>query len=129
MCRQHTGDIRRALLQTPAKDARWGPLANAEQLLIAYNKSRQHDTLQSLRSILHERGFWLGGYIPDDTVLGIGDGAAAEAVRQLDGVIWVVSCLVLWLLCWLPHSLHGYDSRWAPPGLRSLQCTASAYSE
>ena len=44
-----------------------------------------------MRSVLHDRGFWLGSYIPDHTVLGTGDGAAAEAVRQLDGVIWVVS--------------------------------------
>ena len=46
MCRQHKGDIRRALLQTPAKDAGWGPLASADQLLIAYDKSRQQETLQ-----------------------------------------------------------------------------------
>ena len=114
VCRQHKRDIRRALLQTPAKDARWGPLASAEQLLIAYNKSRQQETLQSVRVVLQDRGFWLGSYIPDDTVLGIGDGAAAEAVRQLDGVIWVVSFPLSGLLRWLSHRLHGYESRWPP---------------
>lgn len=72
-------------------DARWGPHLGSEQLLISYEKPNQATALQQLKSTLQSHSGWLGGYLPDNAVLGLGSEAAAEACRQLEGVIWVVS--------------------------------------
>lgn len=66
-------------------------MAGAEQLLIAYSKAEQADVLQKLQEALQTHGGWLGSYLPDNSVLGIGNAAAAQACMQIEGVIWVVS--------------------------------------
>jgi len=72
-------------------DDRWGVLRNGEQFLVSMREPMQEDILQRVKEILHVHNGWLSSYIPEGTVLAIGPSTAAEAVRHVPGVLWVVS--------------------------------------
>lgn len=72
-------------------DDRWGVLRNGEQFLVAMRGPMQEETLQRVKETLLVHRGWLSSYIPENTVLGIGPSTAAEAVRHVPGVLWVVS--------------------------------------
>lgn len=94
LCCRHQRE-RRSLLETGLvlanHDSRWGVLRNAEQFIISMQAPLQPSTLQSVQSALNAHGGWLSSYLPDSSVLGIGPEAAADAVRGIPGVLWVVS--------------------------------------
>lgn len=91
-CRRQTD--RRSLLQSGAAlashDERWGVLRNAQQFIISMQAPLQDSMLREVKSALNARGGWLSSYLPDSSALGIGPEAAAEAVRRVPGVLWVV---------------------------------------
>jgi len=68
----------------------WGPLAGAEQLLISYEKATEGETVAAVREVLLRHGGWLGGYLPETTLLGVGPEGVARELRTLEGVVWVV---------------------------------------
>ncbi len=72
-------------------DDRWGVLRNADQFLISMQGPLREETLQRVKGVLNDHGGWLSSYIPDSSVLGIGPSTSAEALRNVPGVLWVVS--------------------------------------
>jgi hypothetical protein len=90
-CRVISRHARRLLHTEPATHPAWGPLAGAEQLLIAYDKAKEAQTVPDVRQVLIEHGGWLGSYLPETSLLGVGPQRAAGELRMLEGVVWVVS--------------------------------------
>ncbi|KAK9815878.1 hypothetical protein WJX72_011193 [[Myrmecia] bisecta] len=76
-------------LAAPTADQRWGALANAEQLLITLQSHASDEVMLAAVAALEENGAWVSHYIPDHTILAIGSDAAAAALRQVEGVVWV----------------------------------------
>ena len=86
--------LSRRLMQTQPWESShpsWGPLAGAQQLLISYEKAAEAGTVTAVREILVRHGGWLGSYLPETSLLGVGSEAAAKELRMLKGVTWLVS--------------------------------------
>jgi hypothetical protein len=85
-------------------DERWGALrGGAEQFIISLEGPLGDAAVRQVQSALAARGGCLGSYLPDSSLLGIGPAAAAEAVRHLPSVLWVVR--PLHCQYWALHSL------------------------
>lgn len=85
---------RRGLQETRGlvtSDDRWGVLRNSEQFLISMQAPLQEESLMRVKEVLNDHGGWLSSYVPDSSMLGVGPSSSAEAVRQIPGVLWVVS--------------------------------------
>ena len=87
---------RRLLHQSPAiVDSRWGPFTGAEQWLISFKQPVPDHAVLEVREVLEQHNGWLGSYVPDASVLGVGPPAVVKDLQQVKGVVWVVSLYLL----------------------------------
>lgn len=84
---------RRRLAEVVAarNDPRWGQLLGNEQLLVTFHPTASPETVNAAQKIVEEEGGSVSYYLPDHTLLLLGNLVAAERLQQLDGVHWVVS--------------------------------------
>ena len=93
-------------------DARWGVLCcGAQQYIVAMRSPLDDAVLAAVKAALRAHDGWLSSFVPDSSVLGIGPPAAAQAVRRVPGVLWVVRALApAFLLSSLQHqACRGVD--------------------
>ncbi len=70
-------------------DSRWGILHGAEQFLIGFPLPIEDDQLQRAKAALNQQGGWLSSYV-DGALLCIGPPRAAQAVRKISTLQWLV---------------------------------------
>ena len=84
----------RILSEIESADSRWGVLHRTEQYLIGLPLPLEDTLLQRLKAALNKQRGWLSSYI-DGALLCLGPPEAAQAIRKLPGVEWLVGRLQL----------------------------------
>jgi hypothetical protein len=65
-------------------------LRGTRQLLVALAAPLEDRAVLDVKAVLLAHGGWVSSYLPDSALLGIGGAAAAQALRRVPGVLWVV---------------------------------------